>query len=160
MIKIDELKDMSVEEKYKYMLLLIKGQLKTEGDFIANLSNISAILGSGLDDINWVGFYLLKDDELILGPFQGLPACNRIKIGEGVCGNAAMLQKTLRVDNVHEFDGHIACDSASNSEIVIPLIKESKVIGVLDIDSPNYSRFNQLDEDKLSSIVEAIVSLI
>lgn len=160
MIKIDELKDMSVEEKYKYMLLLIKGQIKTESDFIANLSNISAILGSGLDDINWVGFYLLKDDELILGPFQGLPACNRIKIGEGVCGNAAMLQKTLRVDNVHEFDGHIACDSASNSEIVIPLIKESKVIGVLDIDSPNYNRFNQLDEDKLSSIVEAIVSLI
>lgn len=160
MIKIDELKDMSVEEKYKYMLLLIKGQLKTESDFIANLSNISAILGSGLDNINWVGFYLLKDDELILGPFQGLPACNRIKIGEGVCGNAAKLQKTLRVDNVHEFDGHIACDSASNSEVVIPLIKESKVIGVLDIDSPNLSRFSQLDEDKLCSIVEAIVSLI
>ncbi|MDP4089060.1 MAG: GAF domain-containing protein [Bacillota bacterium] len=160
MIKVDGLKDMTIEERYKYMTLMVGGQLKTEKDLIANLSNISAVLNSGLEDINWVGFYLMKDGELVLGPFQGLPACNRIKVGEGVCGNAVKFRKTLRIENVHEFDGHIACDSASNSEIVIPLIKADSVIGVLDIDSPLYSRFSEVDQKKLSSIVSLIEEYI
>jgi GAF domain-containing protein len=127
MIDVNGLLDMPINKRYEYMLLLVGGQLKSESDFIANLSNISAVIKSGLDNTNWVGFYLYNGEELVLGPFQGLPACNRIKIGSGVCGNAVSLRKTLRVDDVHSFDGHIACDSASNSEIVIPIIKEEKL---------------------------------
>lgn len=160
MIKVNGLESMTMEERYKYMTLLVGGQLKTENDIIANLSNISAILNSGIEDINWVGFYLIKDDELVLGPFQGLPACNRIKVGEGVCGNAVKLRKVMRIDNVHEFDGHIACDSASNSEIVIPIIKGDTVFGVLDVDSPLFSRFNKTDEEYLVKIVKLIVEYI
>ncbi|NLM35293.1 MAG: GAF domain-containing protein, partial [Clostridiales bacterium] len=111
-------------------------------------------------DSNWVGFYLYKDGQLVLGPFQGLPACCRIDIGSGVCGNAAQLKKTLRVDNVHNFEGHIACDSASNSELVIPIIKDEKLIGVLDIDSPKFNGFSDLDQKYLESIVETIVKYI
>lgn len=160
MLNTEELKDLSLEERYKLMHLLVESQLKTEKDFIANLSNISAIIKSGLHDTNWVGFYLYKDNQLVLGPFQGLPACCRIEIGSGVCGNAALNRKTLRVDNVHNFDGHIACDSASNSEIVVPLIKEDELIGVLDIDSPNFNTFSEIDEMFLEKIVETIVNFI
>lgn len=160
MINTENLKNLSVEEKYKLMHLLVESQLQTENDFIANLSNISAIIKSGLLDSNWVGFYLYKDGQLVLGPFQGLPACCRIDIGSGVCGNAAQLKKTLRVDNVHNFEGHIACDSASNSELVIPIIKDEKLIGVLDIDSPKFNGFSDLDQKYLESIVETIVKYI
>jgi len=159
-INTENLKNLSVEEKYKLMHLLVESQLQTENDFIANLSNISAIIKSGLLDSNWVGFYLYKDGQLVLGPFQGLPACCRIDIGSGVCGNAAQLKKTLRVDNVHNFEGHIACDSASNSELVIPIIKDEKLIGVLDIDSPKFNGFSDLDQKYLESIVETIVKYI
>lgn len=160
MINTDNFKNLSLEERYKLMHLLIESQLETEKDFIANLSNISAILKAGLEDCNWVGFYLYNDNQLVLGPFQGLPACCRIDIGSGVCGNAALSRKMLRVDNVHNFEGHIACDSASNSEIVVPLIKNDTLIGVLDIDSPKFSNFSELDEKYLVGIVETIVKYI
>ena len=159
MINTENLKNLSVEEKYKLMHLLVESQLQTENDFIANLSNISAIIKSGLLDSNWVGFYLYKDGQLVLGPFQGLPACCRIDIGSGVCG-VQLNSKTLRVDNVHNFEGHIACDSASNSELVIPIIKDEKLIGVLDIDSPKFNGFSDLDQKYLESIVETIVKYI
>lgn len=126
-----------------------------EPDIIANMSNLSALLFDALDDINWVGFYRVIDNELVLGPFQGKVACIRIPVGRGVCGTAVANNETQRVDDVHQFSGHIACDAASNSEIVIPLRKNDKVIAVLDIDSPIFSRFT--DEDQLG--LEAIVSM-
>ena len=115
-------------------------------DLIANLSNVSALLNMELADINWVGFYLLKDDKLILGPFQGKPACVTIPVGKGVCGTAVSTDSLQLVKDVHEFPGHIACDSASNSEIVLPLHdKSDKVVAVLDIDSPTLGRFSEAD---------------
>ena len=115
-------------------------------DLIANLSNVSALLNMELADINWVGFYLLKDDKLILGPFQGKPACVAIPVGKGVCGTAVSTDSLQLVKDVHEFPGHIACDSASNSEIVLPLHdKSGKVVAVLDIDSPTLGRFSEAD---------------
>ena len=116
----------------KQLIALIEG----ETNLIANLSNASALLNQFLDQINWVGFYLVEEEELILGPFQGLPACIRIPFGKGVCGTSVAERKTLRIADVHQFPGHIACDAASQSEIVIPLIKDDTIIGVLDIDSP------------------------
>ncbi|MGP1403565.1 MAG: GAF domain-containing protein [Catonella sp.] len=117
-------------------------------DLTANLSNVSALLNMELSDINWVGFYLLKDNELILGPFQGKPACVTIPVGKGVCGTAVSTDSTKLVKDVHEFPGHIACDSASNSEIVMPLHdKSGKVVAVLDIDSPNKGRFTEADKE-------------
>ena len=115
-------------------------------DLIANLSNVSALLNTELTDINWVGFYLLKDDKLFLGPFQGKPACVNIPVGKGVCGTAVSTDSLQLVKDVHEFPGHIACDSASNSEIVLPLHdKSGKVVAVLDIDSPTLGRFSEAD---------------
>ena len=137
-------------------LALIEG----ETDLIANLSNISALLNMELEQINWVGFYLLKQDQLVLGPFQGNPACVRIPVGRGVCGTAISENKVQRVADVHAFPGHIACDATSNSEIVIPLIVKGKLIGVLDIDSPNLSRFDQNDEQGLVSFVEALQKVL
>ena len=117
-------------------------------DLIANLSNVSALLNMELTDINWVGFYLLKDDKLILGPFQGKPACVTIPVGKGVCGTAVSTDSLQLVKDVHEFPGHIACDSTSNSEIVLPLHdKSGKVVAVLDIDSPTLGRFSEADGD-------------
>ena len=117
-------------------------------DLIANLSNVSALLNTELTDINWVGFYLLKDDKLILGPFQGKPACVTISVGKGVCGTAVSTDSLQLVKDVHAFPGHIACDSASNSEIVLPLHdKSGKVVAVLDIDSPTLGRFSEADGD-------------
>lgn len=149
---------MSTEEKYKYMLILVEGQLSSEKHMIANLSNISAIIKAAMDRCNWIGFYLYKEEEkqLVLGPFQGLPACNRIDYGKGVCGTAISQQRVMRIENVHDFPGHIACDSASNSEIVIPIIKDHSIYGVLDIDSPEFSRFGELEEKYLVKLVEKI----
>ncbi|OBU35342.1 GAF domain-containing protein [Photobacterium phosphoreum] len=137
-------------------LALIEG----ETDLIANLSNISALLNMELEQINWVGFYLLKQDQLVLGPFQGNPACVRIPVGRGVCGTAISENKVQRIADVHSFPGHIACDAISNSEIVIPLTVKGKLIGVLDIDSPNLSRFDQNDEQGLVSFVEALQKVL
>lgn len=156
MIKLDALEKMTVEEKYKYMLILIQGQLSSEKDNLANLSNVSAIIKAVIDRCNWTGFYILRGEELVLGPFQGLPACNRIGKGKGVCGAAVEERKIQRIHNVHDFPGHIACDSASNSEIVIPIIKEENLYAVLDIDSPELGRFTELEEKYLVRAVEIL----
>lgn len=123
---------------------------------ISNLANASALLWQYLDDVNWVGFYLLEGEKLVLGPFQGRPACIEIPVGRGVCGAAAESKKTQLVPNVHEFAGHIACDSASNSEIVVPLFKDGELFGVLDIDSPLYSRFDARDKEELEEVARII----
>ena len=123
---------------------------------ITTLSNSSALLNMYLEDINWVGFYLLKNNQLILGPFQGKVACTNIKIGRGVCGTCIQEEKTILVPNVHEFKGHIACDSASNSEICIPIYANNKLYGLLDIDSPILNRFNEIDKINLEKICKMI----
>ena len=125
---------------------------------ITNYANASALLFDNLTDINWAGFYLLKDEYLYLGPFQGKVACTKIKVGSGVCGTAVKEKSTIIVDNVHEFKGHIACDSSSNSEIVIPIYKEDKIIGVLDIDSPKFSRFTIKDKEGLEEFVKILMN--
>lgn len=147
---------MTNEQKYKYMLILLEGQLSSEKNDLANLSNAAAIIKAVMDRLNWAGFYILREKSLVLATFQGLPACNRIEIGKGVCGTAVATKKLQRIENVHEFPGHIACDSASKSEIVIPIIKEGVVYGVLDLDSPELGRFTELEEKYL---VEFVVKL-
>lgn len=156
MFKLDGIKNMTIEQKYKYMLNLLQGQLSSEKDLLANLCNASAIINVIFHDINWVGFYLLKDDELVLGPFQGLPACNRIKVGSGVCGTAVESKMVQRVYNVHDFEGHIACDCATNSEIVLPIEVDGKTFAVLDIDSPIVGRFTELEEKYLIKFVKML----
>ncbi len=125
---------------------------------ITNLSNASALLNAYLKDINWVGFYLFENNELILGPFQGLPACTNIAIGKGVCGTTAKNLTTTVVPNVHEFPGHIACDSNSNSEIVLPIIKNNILFGVLDIDSPELNNFDDIDKLNLEKFISILVN--
>ena len=124
------------------------------------LSNTSSFLNMILEDINWVGFYLFVDNSLILGPFQGNTACTVISLDKGVCGAAARTLSTQRVENVHEFPGHIACDGATNSEIVVPILKDDELIGVLDIDSPRLNRFNEIDQKYLEQFVQIIVETI
>ena len=123
---------------------------------IANLANLSALMYDALADLNWAGFYLLEGDTLVLGPFQGKPACIEIPLGRGVCGTAAAEDKTQLVADVHQFPGHIACDGASNSEIVVPVRQNGKVIGVLDIDSPVLNRFNEQDQEGLERLVRVL----
>ncbi len=147
------------EEKtqmYKLLLSQMKALLEGEQDITANLANASALLNEALNNINWVGFYLMKNNELLLGPFQGKVACVHISVGKGVCGTAVLENKTQLVDDVHRFPGHIACDSASNSEIVIPLRCNGKVVGVLDIDSPLLGRFDSEDASGLEKLAAAI----
>ncbi len=143
-----------------YSLVARQIEALTDGEFdaIAVLSNVSAILNQSLDNINWVGFYFLKDNQLVLGPFQGKVACYRIPLDKGVCGKAISTNIVQRIDDVHAFPGHIACDSASESEIVFPLIVNGKAIGVLDIDSPSLARFTEQDEAGLTLCVEALVA--
>lgn len=123
-----------------------------ETNALANSANFVALLYNALPDINWLGIYVRRRNELVLGPFQGKPACVRIPIGKGVCGTAAQSMKTLRVDNVHDFDGHIACDLASNSEIVVPLHRDGELVGVLDIDSPSLARFSEDDQQGIEKM--------
>ena len=130
--------------------------IEDENDLIANLSNISALLNMNLSNINWVGFYLLKGDQLVLGPFQGNVACVRIDLDKGVCGKAFSTNTTQRIADVHEFPGHIACDAASQSEIVVPINYNGKTIAVLDIDSPVTERFNEIDEAGLNHFIEQL----
>lgn len=148
----------TLTQNYETVLLQLKGLTDGESDLIANLSNAAALLNHFLDDINWVGFYLAKGQELVLGPFQGLPACIRIPFHKGVCGHAATTKQTVVVSNVHEFPGHIACDEATNSEIVIPLIKDDQLIGVLDIDSPVLNRFSEMDKKYLEQFVQILIN--
>ena len=160
MIEIPRIEFNSKKEMYAIMNQAIHSLMTEEKNTLSNLCNISGMMAMFLKDINWVGFYLLKDNELILGPFQGKPACTRIKIGEGVCGRAVQTKKSQRIDNVHAFPGHIACDSASNSELVVPLIKDQQVLGVIDIDSPLFSRFDQMDQEGIEALSTIIVSHI
>ncbi|MDR0879660.1 MAG: GAF domain-containing protein [Clostridioides sp.] len=156
MSKIKGLEGMDKEEKYKFMLMMLEGQLRAEKDIYANISNASAIIYSILDNLNWSGFYLMRGGELVLGPFQGMPACNRIAVGRGVCGTAVSTKQVQRVDDVHKFPGHIACDSASNSEIVVPIVQDGVVYGVLDIDSFEFSNFTDLEEKYLVEFVDKL----
>lgn len=143
-------------EQFSAVLEQLKSLIHDEPSSIANLANASALLNSFLPDINWVGFYLYDGQELVLGPFQGLPACIRIPLNRGVCGTAAAERRTLVVDDVHEFPGHIACDAASNSEIVIPLVKDGHLLGVLDIDSPLKGRFDHEERQFLEQFAQII----
>lgn len=144
------------ENDYELVLRQLKALSEDVTDEIALLSNAAALLNQFLEDINWVGFYLWKNDQLVLGPFQGLPACVTIDYGKGVCGTAIKEGKTQLVANVDEFPGHIACDAASKSEIVIPIFLENKIYGVLDIDSPIYNRFDQIDQQYLEKYVDIL----
>ena len=155
--QITKSETVSRTELYANLQLQLRSLLEGERDFIANAANFSSLLYHSLPDLNWVGFYLQKGDELVLGPFQGQPACVRIAIGKGVCGTAAEQRQTILVDNVHEFPGHIACDSASNSEIVVPLILNEQLIGVLDLDSPSFARFDDEDARGLNELAEIFV---
>jgi len=130
--------------------------IQGEQDIIANMANLSALLFEHLDEVNWVGFYRVIEDELVLGPFQGKVACIRIPLSKGVCGAAASTAKVQRVADVHQFSGHIACDATTNSEIVLPLIVQGKVVAVLDIDSTVFDRFDQNDQEGLSAIVDLL----
>ena len=145
---------------YDSLLAQLTGLVEGEPDLIANLSNISALLNLALSDLNWVGFYLLRSsDELVLGPFQGKPACIRIPVGKGVCGTAVATAQIQRVADVHAFAGHIACDGASNSEIVLPIFHHGKVVAVLDIDSPLFDRFDVEDQIGLERVATALEKL-
>jgi len=156
MIKLQGIERMNDKQKLDYLLLTLEGQLSSESDPLANISNASALIYAILDRLNWAGFYFMRGNELVLGPFQGLPACNRIKLDSGVCGAAARTKKTQLVPNVHEFPGHIACDSASSSELVVPIVKDGKVYGVLDLDSPEFNRFTELEKESLERFVEKL----
>jgi len=147
------------EDQYDLLIKQLKSLLEGEKNVIANLSNASALLNQFLDRINWVGFYLMEEGELVLGPFQGLPACVRIPVGKGVCGTAVVKLETVRVEDVHLFPGHIACDAASQSEIVIPMLDNGKLIGVLDIDSPEKNRFDEIDQAKLEKFVSTLMEV-
>lgn len=148
------------KSQYELVIRQLEALLEGERNQISNLANASALLNQFLDRINWVGFYLMQNGELVLGPFQGLPACVRIPVGKGVCGTAVQKRRTIVVDDVHQFPGHIACDAASQSEIVVPMFKEGECIGVLDIDSPEKSRFDQLDKEMLEKFAETLVRYI
>lgn len=150
----------SVSAQYDTLTKQLDALLTGEKDRIANLSNASALLNQFLTNINWVGFYMIQDNELVLGPFQGLPACVRIPVGRGVCGTAVVQKETLVIEDVHVFPGHIACDAASQSEIVIPLIIDDIVIGVLDIDSPIKNRFSPEDKIGLEQFVQKLLTHI
>lgn len=148
---------MSKSHLYAQLASELKALIAEETDFIANLANAAALIYHGLPDLNWAGFYLLKGDELVVGPFQGKPACVRIAMGKGVCGAAAQERRTLIVRDVHQFAGHIACDAASNSEIVVPLIRGEELVGVLDLDSPLLARFDEEDGRGLEEIANVVM---
>ena len=151
---------MSKNAFYDSLLSQLQALIEGENDLIANLANTSALLNLALEDLNWVGFYLLKSpDELVLGPFQGKPACLRIPVGKGVCGTAVASGQTQRVADVHAFAGHIACDGASNSEIVLPIFDQGRVVAVLDIDSPSLARFDAEDQIGLERVATALDKL-
>ena len=150
----------SKAEMYSNLASQLRSLVEGERDFIANAANVSSLLYNSLPDLNWVGFYILKEGELVLGPFQGKPACVRIAMDKGVCGTAAQQRQTILVDNVHEFPGHIACDSESNSEIVVPLVKDQLLIGVLDLDSPLFGRFDEEDAEGLNDLAKIFVNSI
>jgi GAF domain-containing protein len=143
---------------YQQLVQELQGLIAGERDLIANLANSAALIYHSLPALNWAGFYLLKDGELVVGPFQGKPACVRIAMGKGVCGTAAAQRTTQVVRDVHEFPGHIACDAASNSEIVVPMVRNGELLGVLDLDSPTLARFDDEDRKGLEQFVAALLA--
>ena len=145
------------EAAYADLARDLEALLMGERDLVANAANTAALVYEALPDLNWAGFYLYKSGELVLGPFQGKPACVRIAIGKGVCGTAAARRATVLVEDVHAFPGHIACDSASNSEVVIPLIRGGELLGVLDLDSPKHARFKPVDARGLEALAKIFV---
>lgn len=147
-------------QQYEMLAKQLDALLTGEKNVMANLSNASALLNQFFDRINWVGFYMMDDNELVLGPFQGLPACIRIPVGRGVCGTTVAKKESIIVPDVHAFPGHIACDAASQSEIVVPLLKNGEVIGVLDIDSPEKNRFQEVDQQGLEHFVSILMKHI
>lgn len=146
----------TTEEKYKLLVEQARALIEGEDDWIANTANLSALLFNSLNDVNFAGVYRYENDELILGPFQGMPVCVHIQMGKGVCGTAAQAETTQIVKNVHEFAGHIACDSASNSEIVVPIFNQGKLWGVFDFDSTKLANFDEIDKKYLTEIAKAI----
>jgi GAF domain-containing protein len=148
------------QQQYVQLVQQVEAVVASEPDLIANMANISAILYWALDNVNWAGFYLVKEGQLVLGPFHGKPACIRIPIGKGVCGTAVSEKTIQLIDDVDQFSGHIACDAASNSEIVLPIRKNNEIIAVLDIDSPDIARFDLDDKFGLSQIVETLQSTL
>lgn len=150
---------MTDDQSVDYSLLgaQLDALLKDESDALANAAIFVAFVFDALPDINWLGIYVLRDNELVLGPFQGKPACVRIPMGRGVCGAAAEQMMTLRVPDVHDFDGHIVCDLASRSEIVVPLISDGRLLGVFDIDSPQLARFSNRDQEGVESLCELFI---
>jgi L-methionine (R)-S-oxide reductase len=158
--EITDLSTSSKRDLYDQLAHQLSSLLAGERDLTANAANFSSLIFHSLPDLNWAGFYFEREGELVLGPFQGRPACVRIRIGQGVCGAGAAKCETVIVTNVHEFPGHIACDSASNSEIVVPLMKDSRLLGVLDLDSPIRSRFDQEDARGLERLVKILLSSV
>jgi L-methionine (R)-S-oxide reductase len=148
----------SKPDQYAQLLEQARGLMYGETDRIANAANLSALLFNSLPDLNWAGFYFFDGTELVVGPFQGLPACVRIPLHKGVCGAAASTQQTQRVADVHDFPGHIACDAASRSEVVVPLLHDGQLVGVLDIDSPLPGRFDADDQAGLEAIAAAFIA--
>ena len=144
---------------YNLLAAQVQALFADERDFIANAAQFSAFLYNQVDDLNWAGFYLNRNEQLVLGPFQGQVACVRIPFSRGVCGAAAAMRQTQRVEDVHAFPGHIACDSASNSELVIPLVKEGRLVGVLDLDSPKVGRFSEADQVGLERLAAIFLEL-
>ncbi|HKS94469.1 MAG TPA: GAF domain-containing protein [Gammaproteobacteria bacterium] len=158
-----ELKSITVEDKpalYAELVRQAQGLLHGERDLIANAANFCALLYYSLPDVNWAGFYFLKDGELVVGPFQGKPACVRIALGKGVCGKVAQQRTSIVVPDVNQFPGHIFCDGASLSEVAVPLIKDHKVLGVLDVDSPRLSRFDEEDRAGLEKLAETFLGAV
>ena len=153
MFDIKVFENLSIESKLDNMIIMLEGLMNNEDLSITKLCNASALINALIGRINWCGFYLAKDNELILGPFQGMPACTKIEIGKGVCGTSALKRETLVIKDVHKFKGHIACDAASNSEIVVPIVKDDKLIGILDLDSDEFDRFTELEKDYLERSV-------
>ncbi|KAF7766298.1 GAF domain-containing protein [Pseudoalteromonas undina] len=148
---------MQKHDFYQSLVKQTESLIGGESNIIANMANISALLFTSLEDVNWAGFYFMDSpSELVLGPFQGNPACIRIPVGKGVCGTAAAAEQTQLISDVHAFDGHIACDAASNSEIVVPIMKNGSVFAVLDIDSPSIGRFDTDDQAGLEALVKCL----
>lgn len=147
----------SREDACRWTVMRVRALIAGEKDLITNLANASAAIFEAWKEVSWAGFYLMKEGELVLGPFQGKPACRRIKVGSGVCGTAAATRQTQLVPDVHKFPGHIACDGGSNSEIVVPMIREDKVVAVLDLDSYSFDRYGQPEQEALEKIAQLLI---
>jgi L-methionine (R)-S-oxide reductase len=149
--------ELNANADWREILAQARALVAGEHDAVANAANLAALLFNTLPDVNWAGFYFMKEGGLVVGPFQGKPACVRIPLGQGVCGTAALRRESILVEDVHAFPGHIACDSASNSEIVIPLLRGDAVLGVLDLDSPRFARFSVADQQALEALAALYV---